>query len=137
LEVVVAEEKSYYSKWYEKNKAKLAKSRKKKYDTDPEYKKNAISQSRKYRAKKQPPKPEGYDLTLQQVAEHLKVTQWRLLEWRKKDYFPEPVNHGGRFWFTPPQAGLLKGIADFFAKYGTRARHGLEDLVNLTFANWG
>lgn len=130
----------YYEKWYQDNKASLSERRKKKYAEDKEYRQKAVQAARDYRASKGAPKPDSYSLTFGDMAEALGVTLWTLRQWKEKNYYPSPLSHGGRLWFTEGQAGLLFKIAEFFKMHGPRvsgsAKSSLEDVTNLVYANW-
>lgn len=132
----------YYAGWYKDNKERLAKKRAARYQNDPAYREKIIANAAKARMKKRGVViPEGYSYHMVDAAEILGVTIWQLREWRKKNWFPEPMENGGRLWFTANQITLLQGLRDFLNAHGNRVTQAiapdLENAVNLLFANWG
>jgi hypothetical protein len=131
-----------FAKWYDKNKQALAERRAKRYLNDAKYRQKIIDRSRLNRANNKPsqPNPEGYDHHMMGAAEALGITIWTLREWRKKDYFPEPVEFKGRLWFTGNQLQALRLLKQFFVKHGVRTsaanREALDTLVGQIYANW-
>lgn len=129
-----------WDKWYENNKARLAEKKKKRYLEDKEYRDAALKRSSEQRKKVAEVDPEGYVISLSNAADILEVTIWTLREWRRKNYFPEPRQRSGRFWFNESQVHLLFQLRNFFAKNGVRTSEGdkesLEQLVALVYANW-
>jgi len=128
-----------FSKWYEKNKEKLAEKRAARYHSDPEYRAKSIEQSRSRRkAAEEPLCPEGYAYNFQQLAEHLDMSIWTLRDWRRKNFFPEPYMHRGRQWFKEDQAQWLmqmRGLLQRGAPTKERSVQ-LQDLVELIYSNW-
>lgn len=132
---------SSFSKWYEGNKDKLSQQRKERYRTDPEYRQKVIQRSLEHRmAKRGDEIPPGYEHHMAGAAEIIGVTIWSLREWRKKNYFPEPLEFKGRRWFTGNQLQLLIRLRQFFDQRGVRTRAAdkadLSDLVDLIYGNW-
>lgn len=130
-----------FKNWYEENKEKLASDRKHKYETDPVYRLKVLSRSRKFRADHPPaPPPIGCDRDFEETAGDLGITVWTLREWRRKNYFPEPNLHAGKFYFSMPQVEQLLSLVSFFAKNGQRIRKdtkaGLDNVISSVFANW-
>lgn len=131
-----------YKRWYAKHRKELSERRKLRYQNDPEYRAKALAQKKKQmeRLREQHKVPEGYTLSLQSIAESLGVTIWTLREWRKKDYFPEPLKAGRNLLFTENQLGLLSHIEAFIKGAGKRLsrdqREKLVDVVNFVHANW-
>lgn len=127
--------------WYAKNKARLSEKRAKRYREDPAYRQAALARSRQQRGTKKPSVAGAYTVSFNEAAQSLGVTVWVLREWRRKNYFPEPQRRDGRLWFSPHQIDLLRNVAGYFVQHGPRVsaahRQDLENLVSLTYANWG
>lgn len=133
--------KNAYKDWYARNKEKLAQRRAERYKSDPAYREKVISASREHRRNnKGPSVPEGYSFTMSSASDALGISIWTLREWRKKDYFPEPLDFKGCRWFTEGQVAMLARLRDFFELHGTRVKKGdrqdFDDLVSLVYANW-
>jgi DNA-binding transcriptional MerR regulator len=81
-----------------------------------------------------------FTLPMQEVSNILGVTIWTLREWRKKNYFPEPVHRLGRLWFSSTQVQWLERLKDFLVSKGLRVRNAdrkeLDELVALIYSNW-
>jgi hypothetical protein len=126
--------------WYAKNKQRLAAKRAKRYAEDPAYREAALRRSREQRHKDKTPVLDGTTIAFKDMAQALGVTTWVLREWRRKNYFPEPVNRDGRLWFHPDQRLLLQGLVSFFGEHGSRLDAGsqrdLDLYVSTIFANW-
>jgi len=126
--------------WYAKNKKRLAEKRAKRYAEDPAYREAALRRSREQRHKAKTPVLDGTTIAFKDMAQSLGVTPWVLREWRRKNYFPEPVNRDGRLWFHPDQRLLLQGLVSFFGEHGSRMteaqQRDLDLLVSTIFANW-
>jgi hypothetical protein len=132
-----------FSRWYKSNKDTLSKQRKQRYHTDPEYRQKIIAQNRANKAKARQaraPLDPKYTTTMQAAADEIDVSVWSLREWRKKEYYPAPHEHGSKLYFTDKQVLLLKELAKFFAVYGKRtsaATEGLRnELIAAIAANW-
>jgi hypothetical protein len=136
------QQETAYQRWYKNHKHELAEKRRERYQNDPEYRQKALDrkakQLEKHRALNQ--RPAGYNHTLQDMAKHLDVTVWTLREWRKKDYFPEPMKVGRNLLFTDTQLGLLGALQQFLKEHGKRlsraSREKLQDVTNFIHANW-
>jgi hypothetical protein len=119
--------------WYAKNKTRLAEKRAKRYAEDPAYREAALRRSREQRQKDKTPVLDGTTVPFKDMAQALGVTTWVLREWRRKNYFPEPVNRDGRLWFHPDQRGLLQGLASFFEERGSRLDEAMQRDLDLLF----
>ncbi|KVR21629.1 hypothetical protein WK13_34390 [Burkholderia ubonensis] len=134
---------SRFSRWYDKNKDKLAEKRRNRYHTDPDYRQKIIDQNRAQKQAKRAERPEldpKYTKTMAEVATAMDVSVWSLREWRKKGYYPEPYEHSNKLYFTDKQVLLLKELAKFFTVYGKRVsavtRAPLDDLIAAIAKNW-
>lgn len=130
-----------FKNWYEQNKDKLSAERKARYDSDPQYREKVLERSRVFRANHPPsPPPIGFDYSFDEAAEVVGVTTWTFREWRRKNYFPEPNSHGGKFYFSENQIMVLRKLKAFFDYHGSRVRKDtkaeLDGVVSLVFANW-
>jgi predicted DNA-binding transcriptional regulator AlpA len=134
-----APKKFVYAEWYQKNKSRLSETRKKRYQEDENYR-NAIKERSKTQRKRPDVPQDEYTINLQQLAANLGLSIWTLREWRKKNYFPEPVHRLGRLWFSPAQAQWIQRLKDFFFSKGLRLkkndRKELDQLVTLVYAYW-
>jgi hypothetical protein len=128
-----------WSEWYEKNKARLAEKKKKRYLEDEAYR-NSIKERSKTQRKRADVPQDEFTLSMQEVSDQLGVTIWTLREWRKKNYFPEPVHRLGRLWLSPTQVQWLERLKDFLVAKGLRLRDAdrkeLDELVSLIYSNW-
>jgi hypothetical protein len=120
---------------------KLSRERKERYANDPVYRQTVIDRAKAQRDKRvSEPPPLGYDFTMAEAAEHVGVTIWTLREWRKKNYFPEPMDYKGKKLFTNGQLTLLGKIKDFLTSCGTRMskshKEQLDNVVGLIYSNW-
>jgi hypothetical protein len=134
-------DKSSFQKWYDKHKGELAEKRALRYRNDPEYRQAALTRSRIARASRPRQEvPSEYSHTMAGAAEEVGVTIWTLREWRKKNYFPEPKDIGGKKWFTQNQVNLMNSLRGFFEENGirvsARVRPALEGLISLIYSNW-
>jgi hypothetical protein len=130
-----------FAVWYEANKDKLSQKRKEQYANDPEYRAKVLARSEAFRlARRGVSSLPGYEFNMQQAADQVGVTLWTLREWRKKNYFPEPLEYQGKLMFNASQIELLQGLRKFFDDHGVRTsaanRPALEDLTSLVYANW-
>jgi len=126
--------------WYEKNKQRLSEKRAKRYREDSAYRAAALERSRHQRAGKKPHVVASTDVSFSQAAVAIGVSIWTLREWRRKNYFPEPLRRNGQLWFSPEQVERLRMLQHFFEVHGVRTtkqtKPDLESLVSLTYANW-
>jgi hypothetical protein len=129
-----------WDQWYLKNKARLSEKRAKRYREDPGYRAAALQRSRAQRALKKEPTTDVHTVSFHEAAQALDITVWVLREWRRKDYFPEPVRRDGRLWFSSAQVEALRQLRDFFRAQGARVteatRGALENVTGLIYANW-
>lgn len=130
-----------FKDWYAVNKVPLSEKRAKRYKEDPEYRAAVIARSAAARAlQRGQATPPGYAHHMADTAEALGITIWTLREWRKKNYFPEPLEYKSRMWFTQAQIGLLNNLKSFFSRKGNRIskanKPALDDLVSLIYSNW-
>lgn len=128
-----------YKRWYDKNKQKLADRRRARYHSDPDYRAKAIENRRRSLPAVEP-LPEGYVHTFSDVAHALDVSLWKLRDWRNKNYYPEPHEHGRGLYFTEAQVALLLQLRNFMNtvshRFTPEAENHLQDLVNFIYANW-
>lgn len=134
-----------YKQWYAKNKDDLAKRRKAKYLSDPEYKQKAIERAQSYRSKKAAeartkldPK---YTHTATEAAELLGVSPAVLRGWHKRQLYPTPLEFQGKRYFTEAQVALLSTLSQYLQSIGWRAfteeeRQKLAATSATVFANW-
>jgi hypothetical protein len=129
-----------WDNWYAKNKSRLSEKRAKRYREDAAYREAALERSRKQRESKKSPMTGPYTVSFNDAAQGLGVTVWVLREWRRKNYFPEPIRRDGRLWFSHKQVQLLRHVQQFFLQYGSRLaesnRGELDDITGLVYANW-
>lgn len=129
-----------FGKWYKDNAERLKAKKKNLYDTDAQYRERALATSKKHRDAKRKPQPDGYTFTFDQAAGIIGVSTGTLREWKKKKYYPEPLRHNSRMWFTENQILLLRKLNEFFTEQGIRMgatkRGMLEDKVNWIISNW-
>lgn len=137
---MAATQSERYQRWYAKNKDKLAEKRKKRYHDDPAYRQKAL-ENRRRTLKPLPELPAQYEFNFQQAADELGVSIWRLREWRRRSYYPQPHEHGRSQYFTQAQISLLEKLRNFMntvqGKFSDTVKDHLQDLVNLIYANWG
>lgn len=136
---MAASQSERYKRWYDKNKKTLSARRKARYHNDPQYRQKALDNRRKSLPKSDP-LPEGYVHTFSDAADMLDVSIWKLREWRRKNYYPEPLEHGRALYFTQAQVELLGKLRNFLSTAGMRmtdeAKNHLDVLTNLIHANW-
>ena len=126
----------YFSKWYQKNKPKLAAKRRTLYDSDKSYREKAIARASVLRAAKREVPPAGYVVTLAMAANALDVSQDALRDWRKRGYYPEPLKCNHRFLFTEDQLELLVKLKEFLWNGGRRYKGALKSLTVSIFDSW-
>lgn len=130
----------YYKEWYAKNRVKVAAARKKRYESDPEYRQKVQEQAATARAARKALKPDMPGKSIAEVCELLGVKNWTLHNWRAKGYYPTPALHGGRPYFLPHQVALLKNIRGFFEAYPNRNagihKDKLDAIVDVIHLNW-
>ena len=130
----------YFREWYLKNKSRIAAKRARLYKEDSNYRKRAIENSFKQRAKAKVERPKGYIVTLTQALGRLQISVAKFREWKRKGMLPQPLQFQGRILFTENQMVLLHSIEVHFANYGMRDqawnRGRLESLVDFVHANW-
>ena len=131
----VLDSSNYFSKWYQKNKPKLAAKRRTLYETDKSYREKAIARASARRAAKREVQPAGYVVTVVMAADALDVSLDALRDWRKREYYPEPLKCGNRFWFTENQLKLLHKLR-LFLKGGRRFHGALKSLTDSIFDSW-
>ena len=131
----VLDSSNYFSKWYQKNKPKLAAKRRTLYETDKSYREKAIARSSALRAAKRELPPAGYIVSVVEAANALGVSLDALRDWRKRGYYPEPLKCGNRFWFTENQLKLLDKLR-VFLKGGRRYQGALKSLTVSIFDSW-
>lgn len=125
--------------WYAKNRARLSEKRARRYREDASYREAALERSRHQRESKKSTVTGPFTIPFGEAAEMLGITLWVLREWRRKNYYPEPLRREGRLWFSEPQVQLLRHLGQFFAHHarvGEANRDELYNLVSLTYANW-
>lgn len=141
----MAYSKDYYQKWYKNKRSTLSETRKKRYQSDPVYREKAKAASTRQQQKLRDanPRPKGCDFTLENVAYKLHVSIWTLRAWRKKNYFPEPAEWGGRRYLSHNQVLLLTKLAeaitpmkDFSSRVNPENKKRRDDRVSWVFANW-
>lgn len=131
-----------YDKWYEDNKQTLLSKRAERYKNDPTYREAAIrrAKAQRERQKEKAVPADGATLMLSEVADQLGVSIWVLREWRRKNFFPEPVFRSNRLWFKPQQVAVLSTLKTFFDTHGARAplslQTELEATISMVYANW-
>jgi hypothetical protein len=128
-----------YSEWYAKNKERLLAKKKKLYEENPTYR-NAIKNRSKNQRKRVEVPHDEFTLSMQEVSDRVGVSIWTLREWRRKNYFPEPLHRLGRLWFSHTQAQWLERLNEFFISKGMRTRNAdrkeLDQLVEMIYAHW-
>lgn len=136
---MAATQSERYKRWYEKHKQALSDKRKNRYKTDSEYREKAL-ENRRRNVKAQEPLPPKYEFNFQQAADELGVSIWRLREWRRRGYYPQPFEHGRSQYFTQTQLDSMTKLRNFLnttqGRFTEEAKDHLQDLVNLIYANW-
>lgn len=134
---------AYFHKWYDQKKDALSEARKKRYKTDPEYRKKCIANARRYRQRKAEERqdiPPQYKYSSRDAADAVGVTTNDLRAWRLRDHYPTPMTVLGRQYFTETQVALLQRLNNFLTQHGPRIkqedRPAFEDLKALIAANW-
>lgn len=131
----------YFARWYEEHKDELSQKRKQRYANDPEYRQKALDARKKQLEANRGLSPlnPAYTTTFSEAAEELGITIWRLRNWRKNHYFPEPYPYGKFLYFTDRQMALLSKLNEFIGekpRLGKEDKGTLEELTNFIFANW-
>lgn len=133
---------STFKNWYDSGGAeKLSKARRQKYANDPVYRQKVLDRAAKDRKNKiVTPAPEGFTITMNEAADKLGCSVWVLREWRRKNYFPEPLQHKGKILFNEHQMLQLWELHGFFLINGIRVKEEhkekLDNLVSLIYSNW-
>lgn len=139
-QLVIGKIKFSWNAWYDANKDRLAKKKADKYRNDPVYREAAKKRSKEHNQQKHDIPDDGFNISMNGVAEQLEVSIWVIREWRRKSYFPEPVCRLSRFWFNAKQVALLHELKMFFDKNGVRMaflkREALDMVVGFVYANW-
>jgi hypothetical protein len=129
-----------FTDWYQENKSRLSAQRKARYQSDPEYRKQAVQRAAEYRSRTRAMKPSIDGLVVKQVCEHLEISAWTLHKWGTLGYYPPPSRIEGRIVFTPSQLELLGLIKQFFVQHPRRAaakhRDKLVSLIDVIHHNW-
>jgi predicted DNA-binding transcriptional regulator AlpA len=139
--ILTSKKKSTFRNWYAKNKHRLSQERKQRYAQDPEYRQRALEASRRRRRGESTlrTRPEGF-ISFSEAKERIGVSLSALYEWKKREYFPEPKVHSGRFWFSEKQVLLLTKLKEVIRVYGKRRgkvkQHQLKEMVTLIGASW-
>lgn len=129
-----------YNEWYRENAEKLAKSRKEKYDNDPEHRATLMARSADYRARTKVQRPPLPGMLIKDVCDTLEITPWTLNKWRLLGYYPAPERVGGHPIFYHGQIELLAMIRDFFRSFPKKSaaknRSKLDAIVEVVAHNW-
>src|SRR5271157_4248980 len=96
----VVSKADYFRQWYQDHKKELSDKRKKLYAEDAAYRNARKEASKAQNGRNRVAAPAGYSIALEVAAEQVGITVWAMREWRRKNYFPEPLHHAGRLWFT-------------------------------------
>jgi hypothetical protein len=115
-----------FKRWYDKNKGQVAKRRKARYASDPDYRE---------RVKELAKNAKIVLLTWDDVAGRLEVKASELKRQCEVGLFPNPIMREGIEVFTMPQFEYLKTLQALIRKFG---RHSQEvgNHASLTYANW-
>lgn len=132
-----------FKDWYALNSAKLAATRKLRYDTDPEYRRKVkeMAVAGRIQRRLNNPPPDLPGLSVAEACTAIGISEWTLSSWRDRKYYPEPSRtHGNRIWFTQAQVELLGLIQQFFTEYPRRLaglhREELQGVVDVIHHNW-
>jgi len=125
-------------KWYQQHKQELSEKRKKLYADNPEYRKQRIEASRKYRrGERTPAVPTDAPISFSEAAKRVGIGASTLREWRRKKLFPEPKHRKGHLFFTENQVSLLREIKHVVRIYRMRWTMRQEELKKLdVFQRW-
>jgi hypothetical protein len=132
----VEKSSNYFSKWYVKNKPRLAAKRRTLYETNKSYREKAIARASAFRAAKREVPPAGYVVTLGMAANALGVVPETLRAWGKRGYYPEPLKYPCRFWFTENQLKLLVKLGVLLCNGGRRNQGALKKMTAWINDNW-
>jgi predicted DNA-binding transcriptional regulator AlpA len=128
---------SYYADWYAKNKEKLAEKRKKRYHSDPEYRKKVLSYAKRKRdGMGGPPTIEINGatiplMTLTESAEFIGVSRESMLNWEKKGLLPDtPYRLTERRvrYYTKSMISVVKRVVNSRRSGGSRVRVASDDV---------
>lgn len=133
-----------YQRWYKKNKERLALQRQERYKNDPNYREKCLknaSDHRKAKHREENNLPLEYSVTHAKLAEALGVSQATVRGWRTNNYFPEPKEVNGRFYFTEEQKNLLRPLAEFFKEKVRRRLNSVDKakldlIITVIYSNW-
>lgn len=94
--------------WYEENKTKISRKRRKRYKADPKYRERVLEYTRSYReAKRKTAKPRpGYSVT--EAAVLIGRTAQTIRDWEKRKLIPRVRDERGYRRYTKQQVSLLK-----------------------------
>lgn len=136
------EKPNSFKKWYSKNKEALAEKRRERYRNDPVYRAKALA-NRKKQVERTPKMkdmlPDEYVYSMPTLAEHLDISVWKLREWRRRGFFPEPFKHGREIYFTQAQANLLGELDKFLVSKSGRVSDDdmeLQEMIGYVVVNW-
>lgn len=139
----VKKEPSTYGTWYERNKAALSERRRKKYQTDEDYRQNVISRQREYRSNNPPPSRAGksnYRLVagnkvevfrIGRVGEIIGRTDQTIRDWEASGLIPKPSVESAHRYYTKKQVQMLKELADLITLLRSEGRKDLDEVVSV------
>lgn len=102
------ENPSRFQVWYQKNRKKLSKRRRERYNSDPGYREQVLEHTRVYRTKvrkKAKPRP---GLSVTEAAVRIGRTAQTIREWEKRKLIPKTRDERGYRRYSIQQVGLLR-----------------------------
>lgn len=107
--------------WYQKNRKKLALRRRKRYHSDPKYRRAAIERSAEYKRRRRETL-RGDRRPIGEVAQALGVTTATLRRWEAAGYFPKSGSWSKHRRFTDAQVKLLGTLSKRVQALGWKLR---------------
>lgn len=135
--------RDYYQDYYQKNRKRIARRRRARYRSDPDYRAKALARARRRReqVKRDLRRATAGMLTSRQTAEHVGVATRTLRAWEGKGYCPAPEVVAGRRYYRRSQVRLLKKLHGLLSRLGWKVRtedgwDKVQALVDQVWEAW-
>lgn len=119
----MADQTTAYQRWYAKNRDKINRERREKYQSDPEYRDQAVRASRAARAARPEPSKAGQSrfkdvggvvvetMSISELARFCGRSIQTIRLWESKGFIPEPTVTAGKRFYTHVQCALVRELA--------------------------
>lgn len=138
-----ADESGYFQQWYQKNKKKLSKRRKQKYQSDPEYRDRQLQASKDwrsrnpdYRNRKKDDQPKRF--TIGEAATQIGSCPQTIRALEAKGMIPKANKGIGHRMYSEAQVALMHDLILYLqtVHYRNRSKPKLAALVKNLKTNW-